>query len=170
MRIFVGYALSQESKKMVKETQLKLEGIHCTKLVAEKNFHATILYNGELTPLQIQQYITALQAGEWEKIEFLTPKRVTNFIKKRQVITVLELENTDKFKANRNRAIAIAKKLAIPYVEEGEFQPHITLSRQKKTVIAKEFQNFQKLTTIGLMIFTSSTGVNGIKYEVIAKL
>ncbi|MGL4973418.1 MAG: hypothetical protein ACRC6H_09780, partial [Culicoidibacterales bacterium] len=76
MRIFIGYALSQESKKLVKETQLKLEGIHCTKLVAEKNFHATILYNGELTPRQVQQYITALQAEDWEEIEFLTPKRI----------------------------------------------------------------------------------------------
>ncbi|MGL6058667.1 MAG: 2'-5' RNA ligase family protein [Culicoidibacterales bacterium] len=170
MRIFVGYALSQESKKMVKETQLKLEGIHCTKLVAEKNFHATILYNGELTPRQVQQYITALQAEEWEKIEFLTPKRITNFIKKRQVITVLELEKTDKFKANRNRAIAIAKKLAIPYAEEGEFHPHITLSRQKNLLFAKEFHDFPKITTIGLMFFTSKPEVSGINYEVIAEL
>lgn len=170
MRIFIGYTLTTESREQVEKWQKGCGLLPEAKRVLPKNFHLTLLYNGELTTEQVQCYLQQLRKEKWPQCKQFSVKGITTFEKKKQAIIVANIENVAEIQAVHERLQKLSQGLQIPYTNEPNWQPHITLARQKNIIIEKEFRKNVKLTSGGLMIFTSKQSFTGITYEVIAEL
>lgn len=170
MRVFIGYALTTESREQLENWQKECGLLPEAKRVSPKNFHLTLLYNGELTTEQFQVYLQQLNLETWPRCERLIVQGITTFEKKKQAIIVANIENVAEIQAVHERLQKLSQTLQIPYAQEPNWQPHITLARQKNATIEKKFRENVELTSSGLMVFTSKQSFTGITYEVIAEL
>lgn len=170
MRVFIGYGLTELSQKTLEKWQSECDFLPKAKAVLPKNFHLTLLYNGELTTEQLEQYRLKLQVQKWQEIDWLTVTGITTFKKKNQAIIVANIENTPMLQTNYELVQEVARELGIPFAEMPKWQPHITLARQNGVAIEKNFLESVTLTTTKLIIFKSEKTFTGITYEVIVEL
>lgn len=170
MRVFIGYKLTKMSCNQLEKWQCESGLSSTAKFVLPKNFHLTLLCNGELTPEQLEKYLEKLHKQQWEKYEECQILGLTTFTKKNQHIIVAEVENTPALQANREYIRSISEELKLPFSDEYNWKPHITLARQKDEKIEKKFQKKFKMTNLSLIVFTSNSSFTGISYEAIAEL